>query len=572
MKRISASLAALVVCGLAVVAWTSSAAPAATARIGGDARLISSEPLGPAVHKKGGTVTIGNTMGETWNCQFNPFNPNDYNESVGYIYEPLVFVDALNNSAETPMLATSYKWSGDKKSIVFTIRKGVKWSDGKPFTAADVAFTFNLMKKVPALDIFSLWSSGGMRSASASGDNVTMTFAQPAQIYFFYFASQVGIVPEHIFGSGAAAARPATWPDTNPVGTGPFTVSPCNTNNIQYVANPSYWMQGRPYIQKVEYPAYLDNAPANLDLASGKDQWGNQYIPNIKQFYLAKSPNFHTWNPVNNNLSLYLNMDPSHKATGTLAVRQAIALAIDRTKVAQIGEGAQLPAENQTGVVLPTFAKYFNKAALAASGYAKPNPAKAKQLLASAGYSPSHPLKLSVITITGYTDWDVNLAVIKQELKPIGINLTVDDLENQAFNSKLFTGNFDLAYDDSQEHGPTPYYELRYVLDSANTAPIGKNATGNYERYKNPAVDRLLNEYPSASASGQVAIIKKISTYVLKDIPIIPTVGYGNWYQYDNADLQGWPTQSNPYAQPGPYTVPDNEQVLLRLWSKSAQK
>ena len=64
---------------------------------------------------------------------------------------------------------------------------------------------------------------------------------------------------------------------------------------------------------------------------------------------------------MNNNLSLYLNMDPSHKATSTLAVRQAIALAIDRTKVAQIGEEGQLPAENQTGVVLPTFAKILQR-------------------------------------------------------------------------------------------------------------------------------------------------------------------------------------------------------------------
>ena len=86
-------------------------------------------------HKKGGTVTIANTQGQTWTCQFNPFNPAQNPESLGFVYEPLVYVNSLSNQAETPMLATSYKWSDDKKSVVFTTRDGVKWSDGQPFSA-----------------------------------------------------------------------------------------------------------------------------------------------------------------------------------------------------------------------------------------------------------------------------------------------------------------------------------------------------------------------------------------------------------------------------------------------------
>ena len=569
MRRIS-GLAIVIASGLLAAACTSQSQPPAASNT--LSSPVSGGSAAPAAPKKGGTVTISNTMGQTWTCQFNPFNPTNYNQTVGYVYEPLVFVDALNNSAETPMLASSYKWSADKKSIVFTIRDGVKWNDGQPFTAADVAFTFNLMKKNPALDMFSLWARTGLNSVAASGNQVTMAFAQTAQIYFFNFASQVGIVPEHIFSTGDAAAHPDTWANPNPVGTGPFMVNPCSANNIQYVANPNYRQAGKPYIQKVEYPAYLDNNPANLDLASGKAQWGNQYIPNIQQFYLSRSKDNHTWNPVTNNLAIFPNLDPSHKATSTLAVRQAIAFALDREQIAKIGEGGQLPAENQTGVAVPTFQKYFDSAALAASGYDKPNPEKAKQLLATAGYTPSNPLKLTIITITGFTDWDANLAVVKQQLKPIGIDLTVDDLEQQAFNAKLFNGNFDLAYSDSQQHGPTPYYELRHTLDSTNSAPIGKPANGNWERYNNPAVNALFDKYATADDAGQVSIIKQISGYMIKDVPTIPTVGYGSWYQYNTSDLEGWPTPDNPYAQPGPYTVPDNEQVLLRLYSKSAQK
>jgi peptide/nickel transport system substrate-binding protein len=530
----------------------------------------SSGPAGATSYKKGGTVTISNEQGQTWTCQFNPFNPAVDEESVGFMYEPLVFVDLLNNQAETPMLASSYAWSADKKSIVFTIRSGVKWSDGQPLTAADVAFTFNLMKRVPATDLYALWTGAGLQSVVANGDKVTMTFDQPATSYFSNFANQVGIVPQHIWDTGAAAAHPDTWADPNPVGTGPFMVNPCGPNNIQYTANPNYWQAGKPYIQKVEYPAYLDNGPANLDLANGKAQWGSQFIPSIKNFYLSRSSDNHTWSPPVTMVQLFPNLDPSHKATSTLAVRQAIAMAIDRNQVSAIGEGGQQPAANQAGVVIPTFQNYYDSGAVAAAGYDKPNVAKAKQLMQSAGYSTSHPLSLKVITITGYTDWDASLAVIKQELQPIGINLTVDDLAQQTFDNDLFTGNFDLAY-YGEAGGPTPYYELRQLLDSKNSAPLGKQANSNYERYNNPAVDALFNKYPTADSADQISIIKQVESYMLKDVPIIPTTEAVDWFQYNTKDIEGWPTQQDPYAQPSAFNIPDVGQVLTRIYSKSAQ-
>jgi peptide/nickel transport system substrate-binding protein len=524
-----------------------------------------------AARKQGGTVTISNEQGQTWPCQFNPFNPANVNESLGFVYEPLIFVNILNNQAETPMLATGYKWSADKKSIVFTIRDGVKWSDGQPFSAADVAFTFNLMKANAALDIYALWTGAGLQSVTATGNQVTMTFADVATPYFFNFANQVGIVPQHIWSTGDPAAHPDTWADADPIGTGPFTVSPCTPNNIQLVANKTYWQPGKPYIQKVEYPAYLDNGPANTDLASGKAQWGSQFIPNIKTFYLAKSTNNNTWSPPVTNVELFPNLDPSHKATSTLAVRQAIAMAIDRTQIAAVGEGGQQPAANQTGIVVPTFQKYFDSAAVSTAGYDKPNVAKATQLLQSAGYSKSNPLKLTVITITGYTDWDASLAVIKQQLAPIGIDLTVSDLAAQTYDNKLFTGAFDLAY-YGEAGGPTPYTELRQLLYSKNSAPIGKQANSNYERYNNPAVDALFDQFPTASDADQVDIIKKIEAAMLADVPVIPTTESVDWFQYNTSDIQGWPTEANPYAQPAAFNVPDVEQILLHLYSQSAQK
>jgi peptide/nickel transport system substrate-binding protein len=540
---------------------TTASNPAADADAGGTA--------GP--HKKGGTVTISNEQGQTWPCQFNPFNPANNNESLGFIYEPLVHVSVVGDSKETPMLASGYQWSADSKSIVFTVRSGVKWSDGKDFTADDVAFTFNLMKKNPSTDLYALWTGAGLTSATAAGDKVTLAFKQPAKIYFYNFAASVGIVPQHIWSTGAPAAHPDTYPDTKPVGTGPMLMGTCGPNNIEYVANPTFWQPDKPYIQKIEYPAYLDNGPANNDLASGKAQWGSQFIPNIQTFYVAKSKNNHTWSPPVLNVGLFPNLDPSHKATSNLAVRQAIAQAIDRERISKIGEGGQQPAANQSGVVSPTFDKYFDKAALTASGFDKPDADKAKQLLATAGYSPSNPLKLTVISITGYTDWDASLAVIKQQLAPIGIELTVDDLANQTFVNKLYNGDYDLAYYAEPNSGPSPYYEMRQLMYSKNSAPLGKQAASNYERYNSPQADQLIEQYATADDATQVSIIKQLSALWLKDIPMIPTTESVDWFQYNTADILGWPTPSNPYAEPAAYKAIDAEQVILHLYSKAAQ-
>src|SRR5205823_4949792 len=94
----------------------------------------------------GGTLTIDNESGGLWTCGFNPFNASVTGLTQGIIYEPLVY-DNLLTDKKTPMLASSYQWSSDNKSITFTIRPGVKWSDGQPFSAADVVFTFNLIKQ-----------------------------------------------------------------------------------------------------------------------------------------------------------------------------------------------------------------------------------------------------------------------------------------------------------------------------------------------------------------------------------------------------------------------------------------
>jgi peptide/nickel transport system substrate-binding protein len=526
-------------------------------------------PSGNGTGAAKNVVTISNENGALWTCDFSPFNGSDTLLSVGFVYETLAYDNPLQSGKTTPMLASSWQWGAGNKSITFTIRKGVKFSDGTPMSAADVVYTFNLLKKYPALDLTGVWSV--LSSVSQSGsDQVVMDFKSAAVPAFYFIAGQTPIVPEHIWSK---IANPVAYPDTNPIGTGPYVVNPCTKANITYTANTHYWQPGEPHIAKVEYPAYTSNNTANDQLATGQAQWGSQYIPGIKSFYTAKSPNFHYWFPPTVNVSLVPNLKNS--LLSNVKVREAMSYAIDRSKVSTIGESGYEPPANQAGIVTPTFTSWLDTSAVAKFGNAY-DPAKAKQLLASAGFklgsdgimanAAGQKLSFSVINIGDYSDWVASMQVVAQDLKAVGIQLTPDNLTNTDFVADLYYGKYQLAFYDQQTFGPSPYYELRNWLDSAGTAPIGKVAATNYERYSNPATDALFAQYAaSTSAAQQHAIIDQVEQVMLNDLPIIPVVQAVDWFQYDTASLTGWPTPSNPYAQPSAYAYPDMEQVLLHL-------
>jgi peptide/nickel transport system substrate-binding protein len=516
-------------------------------------------------------LTISNENGALWTCGFNPLNPSDTLLSFGFMYEPLVYVNPLQGGKTTPMLASSYAWGAGNKSLTFTIRQGVKWSDGTPMTAADVAYTFNLIKKYPALDLTGVWSV--LSSVTATGNTVTMDFSAVAVPYFYYIADQTPIVPEHIWSK---LSNPTTNAITDPVGTGPFLMNKCSPSNITYTANPNYWQPGLPKIKKIEYPAYTSNTTANNDLANGTAQWGAQYIPAINTFYKSKSPNYNYWFPPTVNVSLVPNL--TNPLLSNVKVREAMSYAIDRAKVSTIGESGYEPPANQTGIVTPTFASSQDSSAVSAwgNGY---DPAKATSLLESAGFhmgsdgimvnSAGQKLQFTVLNIGDYSDWVASVQVIQQELKSVGIAITPDNLSNTDFVSEFDYGKYQLAYYDQQTFGPSAYYELNNWLNSANSAPIGKIAASNFERYSNPATDKLLNEYATTTdPATQQSIMNQVQQVMVTDVPIIPVTEAVDWYQYDTGSFSGWPTPGNPYAQPSAYAYPDNEQVLLQLSPK----
>src|SRR5713101_7100518 len=426
------------------------------AACGGSSSSSGTSSSGPS-----GVLTIDNESGGTWTCDFNPFNLSYISDSLGNVYEPLVFVNTLQNAKVTPWLATSYAWSNGNKTLTFTIRKGVKFSNGTPLTAADVVYTFNLLKANKTLDINSVWSV--LSSVTQQGSNqVVMTFKAPAVTYFYFIADQVGIVSQKVWSK---VANPVTYTDHNPVGTGAFTVSSktCTPQNIKYTANPNYWQPGLPKVGTVNYPSFLTNDTANTYLANGQAQWGGQFIPNIQKFYTSKSPNYHYWFPPVANVSLFINL--KNPILKNLAVRQAMAYGINRQKASTIGEYGYEPASNQAGIVTPTFSSWLDTSQAAAFGnnYSY-DPAKAISILTAAGFKRGsdgifakggQKLSFSIINNGGYSDWVAAVQTIQQSLKAVGIQVTPQNLASTSWQSKVYAGQFQLAY-NSETGGPSP--------------------------------------------------------------------------------------------------------------------
>jgi peptide/nickel transport system substrate-binding protein len=520
-------------------------------------------------HAAAGTsVTISNEQGQTWTCGYNPFNASLVDWSFGPIYESLVFVDVLKSGAATPWLASKYAWSNHNKTVTFTMRPGVKWSDGQPLTAADVLFTFNLMKKYPATDLQAVWSV--LKSVTRKGSKVTFNFKTAAVPYFYYVGGQTPIVPQHIWKS---VKNPVTYKDTHPLGSGPYKFAKCSPQVMKYQKNGHYWQKGKPKIDTVYYPAYTSNDPANQDLASGVAQWGSQFIPNIKGLYLSKSPDNHYWFPPLTNVAIFMNL--KNPILKDVAVRRAMAYAVNRARAATIGEYGYQPAANQTGIVTPTFKSWLNKGLAKKISY---NPAKAKQILKSAGYKFSggvfhtksgKPLSFTMLNISGYSDWIASAKLLEEDLKAVGIKVSTSAISQTTYDADVYTGKYDIAYDGFESGGPAPYYELRQVLYSPNSAPIGKTASSNWERYYNKKVDNLIKAYAATTSSAkQHSIVNQLEAAMVRDVPIIPITEGVDWYQYNTKSISGWVTKQNPYAKPAAYEVPDWGVMLLHLKPK----
>ena len=173
------------------------------------------------------------------------------------------------NSMDTivPELATSWSWSADKMTLTFKLREGVKWHDGKPFTAKDVKCTWDMLRGVseqkfrknPRKDWYA-----NVTEVTVNGDfEATFHLKRPQPSLLAMLASgYTPVYPCHV---------PPAQMRTHPIGTGPFKFVEMKQNeSIKLVKNPDYWKKGLPYLDGIEYTIIRNRATAVLAFVAGK--------------------------------------------------------------------------------------------------------------------------------------------------------------------------------------------------------------------------------------------------------------------------------------------------------------
>jgi peptide/nickel transport system substrate-binding protein len=513
----------------------------------------------------GAVLTVESSQQNAVTKNFNPFVPSSAASLLGatsLLYEPLLQANAIKPGSYYNWLATGYTWSDGGKSITFTIRPGVKWSNGSALTAGDVAFTYLMLKKYPDVNTTGL----AIQSVSASGQKVTLNFPSPQFANLQNIAGQVYIVPQSVWSK---VGDPGKYTDADPVGSGPYTLTTFSGQGFTLGANPSYW-GGKPAVGKVEFPTYASANTALSALQTDQLDWGGNFIPGVQQVFVSGSDKHHVWFPPVQTNSLEPNL--TKFPTNQLPVRKAISLAIDRTALSQQAEGGlEPPVGNASGLTLPVFQQFLSPTVASSTLPAHPDVTGAKAVLKQAGYvmgsdglfrtKSGQKLSIDITNPSSFSDYAAGDALIAKQLQAAGIDARFVGQSVDAWSSDIATGNFQLTQHWSQT-SVAPY---QLYNDWLNSAQATNNAAGDFERLKDPNVDGMLTKLAGDdSVADQQSDLAPLEKYVADNLPIIPTV-YGVVFdEYNTGKFSGWPTQDNPYESGSP-NAPTNEVVILHL-------
>ncbi len=420
---------------------------------------------------------------------FNPFQSTSTGyttHAVDLYQQPLFVYNTLNpTQAPIPELGMSYAWSNGGKTLTITTRSGVKWSDGKPFSAADVAFTFSLIKKFPALNVP---ATPVPTSATGSGNTATLTFSAP-QYATLPLILQTQIVPQHIWGS---LSNPATFKDPTPVGTGPFVLGKFSPQGFTLTPNPHYYAKSSLHVPEVDFPSYTSNANLVTPVASGAIDWAGNSMTGVQSNYLAKSPDNHTWLSSapymsdNNVVGLWFNT--TKKPLNDPAVRQAVSYAIDRQQLSTDGEsGNEPPDTTSSGLLLPVD-KSFLAPSLANDLPTTSDAKKVSSILGADGWKKvggkwtknGQKITFSIMDPVSYSDYYEDSQLIVKQLNAAGFDTKVEGEGGpngpNVWTANLNSGNFTAAIHWGQQ-GTSPYFFFDNWMDYKLSAPIGKTAS-----------------------------------------------------------------------------------------------
>ncbi len=513
-----------------------------------------------------GMVTMGQDQKQTWIRNFNLLIPGSSFlwPSDNGIYEPLMIASRIRTEdAIIPWLAESYEYSADNLTLTLKIRQGVLWSDATPFSAKDVAFTFNLLKSNEGLA-----GAGAIRnilknsSAIVAVDDATVQFTFTA-VYSpgIYDIIAQNIVPEHIWST---IADPVTFLNENPVGTGPFTEIPIFESQYwELRKNPNYWQAEKIGIEGLRFPIQGDNDTANRLLIDGQLDWAGNFVPDIETVYVAKDPaNFGYWFPsTGDTVHLYLNHEAEGVPFADAAVRKAISQALNREDIVSFAMYDYTMPADSTG--LSGGYPAWKDAAHASAEWVTMDVDAANAALDAAGLTMSgetrtyngKPMEYELLVVNGWSDWNESCKIMADSLAEVGIKVTVSPLEQTVWQGRVQNGDFTMSIGWSSG-GVTPFNFYRGMMSSQTKNPIGTSSPENWHRFASPEADAMLEQFAATNdPAEQLTIASQLQALYAEVAPALPLFPGPQWYEYNLTRFDGWPTAENPYAVPSTFSA-----------------
>jgi peptide/nickel transport system substrate-binding protein len=516
-----------------------------------------------------GVLVVSQEQTASWIRNFNPLTTATSARwpTLAGIYEPLYVFNSAT-SEFVPWLAVSHDWSDGNRTLRMTTRDGVRWSDGEPFSARDVAFTFGLLRDLPALDRNGIW---GFLDDVRDLDERTVQFR-----FRRVFVPGLGdlaaqqIVPEHVW---SGVEDPVSFPNENPVATGPFTEVRVFRNQVWELGrNPNYWQPGRPKVEALRFPAHPSNDRANLAIVFDEVDWAGRFLPAIDRVYVERDPGNHRyWFPLTGS-TVFLYANTTRPPFDDVRVRKALSLAIDRQLVIDVAlYRYSRPAD---ATALSDAYEAWRNPGIAASGdWVEHDVERANALLEEAGHplgadglrhhADGTPWSYDIYCVSGWSDWVRAVQVIADGLERIGIRATVKTPDFGAWFQRIQKGEFDLSIGWSEE-GPTPYTFYRWLMSSATAKPVGESSLGNWHRYASPTADAALAAFEKeADPEAQRRLCDDLQRAFVAEAPAIPLYPNPSWAEYNTQRFTGFPSAENPYANPSPNKFGRGETLIV---------
>jgi ABC-type transport system substrate-binding protein len=396
----------------------------------------------------------------------------------------------------TPGLALSWDSSADGKTITLKLRKGVQFHDGTPCNAQAVKANIdNLIP--PKADIIS-----GIASVDVV-DDYTVKLILPSynNLILYHFA----VNPlTYMYSPEALKKNGADWAMTHPVGTGPFMLKEYQPNiSLTLVKNKNYWQKGLPYLDGMEMKLVPDAMTQTLTLKSG--QANAIYDANTTAAAQLRDDGYPLQSAGGG--SVTMNFDAKNSPIfSKRQVREAIEYAIDKEAICN-GPGFGLfPSLYQ---IVPRNSPDYNPALIPR----KYNPAKAKKLLAEAGYPNGFSFKFMMLD----SSWRDGLVAVQSYLGAVGIKMEINYLNVSAFNLIRSGGKIEPG---ASAYAPIPNAaNTLFTLDN-----YWRSDSNTFEYVVKPAgIDKLIDE---AKLSRDPVAVAKINKQIVKliydDATIVP--------------------------------------------------